>query len=197
MMTYDPTKQHRRSICLKHYDYTQVGAYFVTICTQSRECLFGDVVDGEMQVNAYGRIVKASWDAITIHFPLVALDAFVVMPNHIHSIIVLNDRPVGARHAVPLRNIERYGNPIPGSIPTIIRSFKSVTTKRINEMRGTPAAFVWQRNYYEHIVRDEETLYLIRQYVADNPLNWTLDRENPLCDETKDLKTQKGNKWEV
>ncbi len=197
MKTYDPNKQHRRSIRLKGFDYTQVGAYFVTICTQHRECPFGEVVDGEMQVNVYGRIVQACWDAITMHFPFVAMDAFMVMPNHIHGIIVLNDRPVGARHAVPLRNIERYGNPIPGSIPTIIRSFKSVTTKRINEMRSTPGAPVWQRNYYEHIVRDEETFNLIRQYVADNPLNWTLDRENPLRNQTDDQRTQQHDAWEV
>ncbi len=198
-MTYDPDKHHRRSIRLKGYDYTHVGAYFVTLCTQNHECLFGEVVDGEMQLNAYGRIVQACWDEIPIHFPNVELDAFVIMPNHIHGIIVLAERPniVGARHAVPLRNVERFGDPIQGSMPTIIRSFKSAATKRINEMRSAPGTPVWQRNYYEHIIRDEETLNLIRQYIVDNPLNWALDRENSLYGETNDRTTRQHNLWEV
>jgi len=115
----------------------------------------------------------------------------VVMPNHLHGIIVImEDQCRGGSRTAPTE-IKRK------PLGQLIGAFKTVSTKRINEMRGTPTAFVWQRNYYEHIVRDEETFNLIRQYVADNPLNWTLDRENPLCDETKDLKTQKGNKWEV
>src|SRR5574341_1277942 len=113
MKTYDPNKQHRRSIRLKGYDYTQVGAYFVTICTQHRECLFGEVVDGEMQVNVYGRIVQACWDAITIHFPFVALDAFMVMPNHIHGIIVLNEtsKDMGIRSLDQYQPLSVHSNP--------------------------------------------------------------------------------------
>lgn len=184
-MKYDPYGHgmpcpNRRSIRLQGYDYTQPGAYFITIVTQDRECLFGEVADGEMRLNEAGRVVEQCWLAIPDHFPRAALDAFVVMPNHIHGIVWI----VGARHAVPLPGdvpipTEQFGKPIPGSIPTIIRSFKSATTKRINEYRQTPGLPVWQRNYYEHIIRDDDELNRIRKYIANNPLQWALDRENP------------------
>jgi len=115
------------------------------------------------------------------HFPHVELDAFVIMPNHIHGIIVITSDPdVGARHAVPLRmapHAEQFGKPVPGSLSTIVRSFKSAATKRINVWRGTPGAPVWQRNYYEHILRDEASWERVREYIAHNPLRWTEDRE--------------------
>ena len=172
-MKYDPKKHHRRSIRLKGYDYCQVGAYFVTIVTQDRVCLFGAVVDGEMRLNDAGRMVAQCWQQIPAHFPHVELDEFVMMPNHVHGIIIV----VGARHAVPLP--ERFGKPVSGSLPTIIRSFKSAATKRINELRGTTGTRVWQRNYYEHIIRDEQSWDRIREYIVNNPLQWELDRLNP------------------
>jgi REP element-mobilizing transposase RayT len=180
-MRYDPEKHHRRSIRLRGYDYSREGAYFVTICAQEHLCLFGEVVDGEMRLNDAGRIAKQCWLAIPDHFPHAQLDAFVVMPNHVHGIIVIvgarHHMDVGARHAVPLQ--EQFGRPVPGSIPTIIRSVKSATTKRINEIRNAPGTLIWQRNYYEHIIRDEESLNRIREYILSNPLRWHLDRENP------------------
>ncbi len=194
-MPYNPEKHHRRSIRLKGYDYTQPGAYFITVCTYMRECLFGEVVDGQMRLNAWGQIVEQCWREIPIHFPHVALDAFVVMPNHIHGIIVIGD--VGATHASPLHQTSASPlqptspSPLPpshpvhptgpsqGSVGAIVGSFKSVTTRRINALRGTPGAPVWQRNYYEHIIRNEPSLQRIREYIAMNPLRWHLDRENP------------------
>jgi len=189
-MTFSSERHHRRSIRLKGYDYTQPGAYFVTICTRDREPLLGRVVDGHMVLNACGEMVRACWREIPDHFPHVALDAFVVMPNHVHGILwIVGD--VGARHAVPLHNAEpmpnqeQFGKPVPGSIPTIIRAFKSAVTRRINEHRGTPGAPVWQRNYYEHIIRTtvgahgRSPLDAIRRYIAENPLRWYLDGENP------------------
>ena len=179
---FDPDKHHRRSIRLPGYDYTQAGAYFVTVCTWNRECLFGDVVDGEMRLNELGEIVRACWHEIPDHFPHVGSDEFVIMPNHVHGILVIVEtNVVGARHAVPLQNqcTEQFGKPLAGSIPTIIRSFKSAVTKRINDLRGTPGVSVWQRNYYEHVIRDEESLNRIRQYIVENPRRWHLDRENP------------------
>jgi len=174
---YDPERHHRRSIRLKGYDYTQLGAYFVTIVTRDRTCLFGEIAEGAVRLNQMGHIVRECWLAIPDHFPHAMLDEFVVMPNHVHGIIVLNGTEnVGARHAVPLP--EQFGKPIPGSIPTIIRSFKSAVTKRINDHRGTPGVPVWQRNYYEHIIRNEDDLEAIRRYIACNPLRWHLDREN-------------------
>ena len=179
--TGDPGKYRRRSIRLQEYDYSTAGAYFVTVCVKDRQCLFGNIVDGEMGLNVYGREVDTCWDSITGHFAYVRLDAFVVMPNHVHGIIVItgNNDDVGARHAVPLQNIRRFGKPASGSLSTIIRSFKSAVTKRINEVRNTNGATLWQRNYYEHVVRDEDELDRIRQYVSDNQLKWERDRENP------------------
>lgn len=176
-------KNHRRSIRLKGYDYTQAGAYFVTICTKDRACLFGDVADGVMRLDQMGHIVRQCWLAIPDHFPHVLLDEFVVMPNHVHGIIVIMaTHDVGATHASPLQNDDtptRPRGPQPRSVASIVGSFKSAAAKRINEHRGTPGAPIWQRNYYEHIIRDDESLNLIRNYIADNPLRWYLDRENP------------------
>ena len=178
-MPYDPEKHHRRSIRLKGYDYTRAGAYFITIVTQNRACLFGAVVEGRMRLNPLGQIVQECWLAIPDHFPHALLDEFVIMPNHLHGIIVLQEmeNSVGARHAAPREpRLEEFGKPVAGSIPTIVRSFKSAATKHINEYRGTPGAPVWQRNYYEHIIRNDRSLHRIRGYIATNPLRWHLDR---------------------
>jgi putative transposase len=181
-MKYDPNKHHRRSIRLKHYDYASLGAYFVTICTYNRQCLFGQITDGKMVLNDAGREVEHCWNEIPAHFPHVALDEFVVMPNHVHGIIVIT---VGVRHAVPLPNpvqpkSEHFQKPIAGSIPTIIRSFKSAVTKRINQTRKTPGVTLWQRNYYERIIRNENEMNTIRQYIINNPLNWRSDENYKL-----------------
>ena len=177
-MRYDPGKHHRRSIRLKGYDYSQAGAYFVTICTYDRVCLFGEIVDGEMVLNDSGRIVVNEWARTAQIRDEIELDEFVVMPNHVHGIIWIvgqHDIPkivVGAHRGAPLHRAPR-------SLGSLIAGFKSTITKRINQDRGTPGAPVWQRNYYEHIIRDEESLNRIRQYIAGNPLRWHLDRENP------------------
>jgi len=190
-MPYDPRRHRRRSIRLKGYDYTRPGAYFITICTHNREPLFGRVVDGEMVLNEYGEIVWACWREILDHFPHVELDAFVVMPNHVHGIIWIVDdvgtryaKNVGARHAKNVRAmhaspLQSPRGPASGSLGAVVGSFKSAVTRRINEMRGTPGARVWQRNYYEHIIRDDRALNAIRRYIAENPLRWHLDRYNP------------------
>lgn len=166
-----------RSIRLKGYDYARPGAYFVTICTQNRVCLFGDVVNGKMRLNDTGDIVRQCWLDMPAHCSTAVLDEFVVMPNHIHGVIVLGDAPVGATHASPLPTRPR--GPRRQSIASIVGSFKSAVTKRLNERRGTPGASVWQRNYYEHIIRDDAAWQRIREYIANNPLQWALDRENP------------------
>ena len=196
-MPYDPKKHHRRSIRLKGYDYTQPGAYFITLCTQHRACLFGEVVDGRMVLNDAGRIVREEWFRTANLRPYVVLhdDEFVVMPNHVHGIIWIVDEGdeagphvVGSRRRVvgsrrrrdpTTTTTEQFGKPVPGSIPTIVRAFKSAVTRRINEYRGTPGMPVWQRNYYEHIIRDERSLHRIRRYIADNPARWARDRNNP------------------
>lgn len=178
IMKYDSFKHHRRSIRLKGYDYTQAGVYFVTICVAQRECLFGEIVDGEMRLNEYGRIVAEEWARTATMRSNVELGEFVVMPNHAHGIIVLTDNDVGARRRLA-PTTEQFGKPIAGSLPTIIRAFKSAVTYRINILRQTSGAPVWQRNYWEHIIRNERELERIRAYIINNPANWSIDEENP------------------
>lgn len=189
-MSYDPDRHHRRSIRLKGYDYAQSGAYFVTIVTQRRACLFGQVTNGQMQLNDAGLVAKACWLAIPEHFPFVELDAFVIMPNHIHGIIVITDTGVGANNHSPRTvgaNVGAGANdhsPRPSpfrspsqTIGSIIRGFKIGVTKWFRA--NTDVYVVWQRNYYEHIIRDEPALQRIRYYIAANPVRWTDDSENP------------------
>jgi putative transposase len=185
-MKYDPEKHHRRSIRLKGYDYTQPGAYLVTICTKDRLCLFGEVVDGEMRLNPWGEIVREEWLKTAQIRPYVRLheDEFVVMPNHVHGIIwIMDDDVVGAwRRRAPTADhdatLERFGAPYPVPfLPLSVRS--NPPHKRINALRNTPGVPIWQRNYYEHIIRNEDALNRIRQYIVDNPVRWASDRENP------------------
>lgn len=189
MTRYDPLRHHRRSIRLKGYDYTQAGAYFVTMCAHGRECLFGDIANGVVRLNDCGRIAAAGWNALPRHFAHATLDAFVIMPNHLHGLVLLSaqgkgetfaGRPsdragAGAANASP----QRPNGTQPGSLGAILQNFKSISTRKINTLRATPGAPVWQRNYYERIVRDDRALNAIRHYIANNPLKWALDRDNP------------------
>lgn len=233
-MTYDSQKYHRRSLRLKGYDYSQAGAYFITVCVEDRACLFGDVVDGQMHLNDAGRTVMEEWNALPVRFPSVELDVFGVMPNHIHGIIVMEAgrkesaavarpgatsvdmgpgqferAPVGATLVVALdphgsvvgecesAAVARSRAPDPpgpvmgecesASVPRvgdIVGAFKSLTT--VTYIHGVKHSGwppfrgrLWQRNYHEHIIRNEESLNLIRQYILDNPACWESDEENP------------------
>jgi putative transposase len=180
---YNREIHHRRSVRLKGHDYSRSGAYFVTICAYDRECLFGDVADDGMRLNDYGRVVQACWDEILYHFREVQLDAFVVMPNHVHGILVCTraegSTPTRRGTACRAPTTERFGRPVIGSLPTMIRSFKSAITKRINILRGVPGLPVWQRNYHEHIIRDEGELLRIRDYIVCNPAHWPEDENHP------------------
>jgi REP element-mobilizing transposase RayT len=172
------------------YDYSSPGAYFITVCAHDRACLFGDIADEVVSMNDAGRIVDEEWRRTSAIRKDVSIDAYVVMPNHFHGIVVLHDCRGTARRAP---TVERFGRPVAGSVPTIVRAFKSAATKRINEFRNTPGAHIWQRNYYEHIVRDDDELNRIRQYIVDNPARWSQDRENPAA-----AKTQRpGQAWAV
>jgi putative transposase len=167
---------HRNSIRLRAHDYTSSGAYFVTVCAAQKQHLFGDILEGEMALNDLGRIVLECWNALPEHFPNVALDEFVVMPNHVHGIVLIERPPVGARHASPLHATEKPKNGVPaGSLGAIVGSFKSAVTKRVNESRGPPGVPVWQRNYHERIIRSDRELEDTRRYVTNNPLAWALD----------------------
>ncbi|SNB74035.1 transposase [Thermoflexus hugenholtzii] len=181
-MPYDPQRHHRRSIRLPGYDYTQPGAYFITIVTYNRMPLFGEIVDGEMRLNECGEIVRAEWLQTAIVRPYVVLhpDEFVVMPNHVHGIIWIIDTNVGAtRRVAPTITTNPPRGPDAGSIGAIIGQFKSITAKRINSLRGTPGAPVWQRNDYEHIIRTDKALARICAYIRSNPQRWPDDPENP------------------
>lgn len=186
MNKYNPDIHHRHSIRLKDYDYSKAGAYFVTACAWRRECLFGDVVDGEMKLNGYGNIVQACWDDLPYHYPRVVLDVFTMMPNHVHGVIVLNDAPlVGAGfNPAPTNTIvKRHG------LSEIMRVFKTFSSRRINALRNNPGHPVWQRNYYEHVIRTEDSLNRIREYIRCNPTRWDEDIENPALWDEKKAKT--------
>ena len=175
----------RRSIRLFGYDYSSAGLYFVTICAHERKSLFGRVAQDAVSLTRLGKIVRECWVGIPCHFGRVDLDAFVVMPNHLHGIIVLRRFPkaVGAQHAAPLQTEGSVGRPNngvpPGSLPVIIRSFKSAVTQRARKELGGIHTPVWQRNYYEHIISDGKDLDEIRRYISENPARWNLDEENP------------------
>ncbi|MBN1810535.1 MAG: transposase [Anaerolineae bacterium] len=194
MTRYDRNKHHRRSTRLRGYDYAQAGAYFVTIVTHDRETLFDDPV--------FRRAAETMWQRIPRHSPHVELDKWVVMPNHVHGIIVIVDDSRGRGEAfrdgrsvlsdsfpcaAPFSAKLDPGNasPLPepklpsGSLGAIVGNFKSVTTRRINRIRKTPGAPVWQRNYYERIIRNERELNAVRHYISENPARWAEDRENP------------------
>ena len=249
-MRFDPDRHHRRSIRLKGYDYAQAGAYFVTVCTRNRLCLFGDVADGKMRVNEAGRMVERWWLEVNRKFPNAKTDVYTVMPNHFHGIIAIvgtdaetvgaalrvcpgnpprqhgaphdggarhrgahtgaplpndggtphgterpNDTPVGAALRVYPGNPEnQHGAPHDGGarhrgahagapLPTVVQWFKSMTTNEyirgVKTLGWSPfAGTLWQRNYYERIVRDEAPLVRIQQYILDNPARWAFDREN-------------------
>lgn len=194
-MPRNPDPARRRSIRLQGHDYSAAGAYFLTICTQDRVCVLGHITGGEVMLSPFGETASEVWLQVPLKYQNVELDEFVVMPNHIHGIVAITDSDVGAVGAV-------HELPLPGSsggaagaihelplqsrqerrrmlIPRVVGYFKMNSGKRINEQRGTPGAAVWQRNYYEHVVRNERELNAIRQYIDDNPLQWDLDDDNP------------------
>lgn len=178
-MKFDPKIYHRHSIRLKGYDYSQVGAYFVTIVAWQREMLFGEIVNGKMILNEFGRIVSEKWQWLETQYEYVELGAWVIMPNHHHGILVIHDGRGGLRSAhegdsriapTPIKH-----KPLGG----LIGAFKTVSTKKINSLRNTEGQVVWQRNYYEHIIRNEQEMDRITRYIGSNPMQWADDDENP------------------
>jgi len=182
-MKYNPDIHHRRSIRLRNYDYSQAGAYFVTICVQHRECLFGKITNRVMRLHDAGNIVAEQWIKTGDLRDTVELDAWTVMPNHFHGILVITDDAGRgtARRAPTCRapTTERFGKPVSGSLPTIVRAFKSAATKNVNILRNTPGNKLWQPNYWEHIIRNEAELQRIREYIHNNPARWHEDALHP------------------
>jgi len=177
---------NRQSMRLQGYDYSSPGYYFITICTQNMQRIFGDVIDGKMHLNDFGVVVRNEWIKTEAIRDNINLDAFVIMPNHVHGIIEIIDKNpiVGANRDSPLRNrifindsIYRAKFESPSNnLGAIIRGYKSAVTKQINQIRKTPGAKTWQRGYYDHIIRNEESLFHIREYIKCNPMNWNKDR---------------------
>jgi putative transposase len=167
-------KHRRHSIRLPEYDYRQAGAYFITAVAHGRAALFGEIASGEARLSEFGKIVEDEWRKSSIIRREINLDVFVIMPNHIHGVVNIIDAGVGATGRSPLRS-----GPPPRSLGAFVAGFKSAVTKRVNDLRHTPGLPVWQRNYYEHVVRNDEELLRIREYVLNNPVDWDNDRENP------------------
>ena len=205
---------HRRSIRLTGYDYAWPGAYFLTVVTASRHCLFGEVATGEMHLNAFGQIAAQQWQRLPTRFACLELGAFVVMPNHVHGILILHDpctgtagrsddNGVGISRRAPTAGhhddgrgtagqsddngieisrrapTQAFGKPVPHSIPTIVRSYKSAVAYRIHLVHGAAGTVVWQRNYYERIIRNQKEWERIHLYIDCNPVHWSQDEENP------------------
>ncbi len=176
-----PEYPSRRSIRLPGYDYGQAGAYFVTIVTAGRRPVFGNVVDGDMVLSDVGLIAVEEWERTAIVRPDVELDAFVVMPNHMHGIIVIPDRHDGRAtpRVAPTSAAPRGSGPPTESLGAIVGQFKAAVTRRATALRNLPGTPLWQRNYFEHIIRDETDLERIRAYISNNPSRWDGDVENP------------------
>ena len=164
-------KSTRRSIRLKEYDYSRTGAYFVTICAREHFSVFGEIEGGKMRLNAWGTIIAESWEWLSMQYDHVSQDFSVVMPNHLHGILVIADGCRGGSRAAPTFKRKPLGQ--------LVGAFKTVSTKKINKLRGTSGVPIWQRSYYERVIRNDEELNRIRQYIVENPLRWELDPENP------------------
>ena len=187
----------RRSIRLRDHDYSTPGAYFITACTQNRLLLFGRVVNGKTAANRYGVAVENCWTKLPDHYDNVALDAFILMPNHVHGVIIIEDEPTGVgfvspanlavttdanatdvgaglKPALPAEVVSR-----PQGLPEIVRAFKTFSARKINEIRASPGTPVWQRGFYDHVIRGEGELDRVRTYIMDNPRKWSEDGDNP------------------
>ena len=170
-MSYNPDIHHRRSIRLKGYDYSQAGAYFITICINHRQPLLGAIADGIMHLTPAGTMVQTIWEELPFHYPNIELDAFVLMPNHIHGIIILKSAQI---------------EPVM-TLGEIMHRFKSFTTTKyrhgVHQEQWQPfIGRLWQRNYYEHIISNQEICDRLRQYIANNPSSWESDLLYPNSD---------------
>jgi REP-associated tyrosine transposase len=184
----------RRSVRLQGYDYAQDGAYFVTICTANRACLFGQIVDGELRLDAFGEAVQRLWEDMPAHHRGVELDAFVVMPNHIHGIVVFaydeGEAGLATTGAQETRRADEAGlatTTTTGAVRarrkrtlgTVVAGFKSAVSREARAGRIPAPVSLWQQGYYEHIIRSEAALDRIREYIANNPAKWAFDHDNP------------------
>lgn len=177
-MVYDPEKHHRHSIRWQGYDYSLPGGYSVTVCTPERACILGEVVGSELRLSEYGMVARECLSALPAHYDHVSVDCCVIMPNHVHAIIVLGDyddgdsgagfetRPYSRDHV-----FSRHG------LPEIVRGFKTYSARAINQLRESPGRPVWQRSFYDRVIRDEREWLTYRWYIEHNPARWAEDRD--------------------
>ncbi|MDI6767959.1 MAG: transposase [Bacteroidota bacterium] len=169
----------RKHIRLKEYDYSLEGSYFVTICTKNREHFFGEIVNGELRLNGIGNIAKNCWQELEQHFSNIMLDEFVIMPNHVHGIIIISEKPRrDVQLNIPTEDYFSKISPKPHSLGVIIRTYKAAVTTICKQ--NSYDDFQWQKGYYAHIIRNEKSLYRIREYIRTNPERWIWDKENTL-----------------
>ena len=167
------------SIRLQGYDYSSTGPFFVTICTHEKRCIFDRIVEACVELNRMGRVVRECWNSVPVHFPQVSLHEFAIMPNHVHGIVEIGSQ-VGAQHAAPLpRPRSKTDSGLKaGSLGAVVRSFKAAVAKQAREELGWHGP-VWQRNYFERVVRNGQEFADASRYIAENPARWEWDRENP------------------
>jgi REP element-mobilizing transposase RayT len=175
-MTLYKDKYRIESTRLKDWDYSRSGYYFVTICTQDKKCLFGDVIDEKVRLSAIGEIVADEWQKTAQIRKNVSLDIWIIMPNHLHGIVIINNNNEPHGNTQKGESYDNKFGPQANNLSSIIRGFKSATTKRIYRARYD---FSWQSRFYDHIIRNEKSLMKIREYIINNPLKWELDKNNP------------------
>lgn len=187
MTKFNPDIHHRRSVRLKDYDYSQDGAYFVTVCVQNRVCLFGEIVDGVMCLNDAGKMVEQWWMELNNKFPDIETDTFTVMPNHFHGIIMIVGAALCGRPDFTEGNQDKEGQPhrVAPTLGTIMDWFKTMTTneyiRHVKQDNWLPfPGKLWQRNYHERIIRNDEELNRTREYIMFNPARWAEDEDNPM-----------------
>jgi REP element-mobilizing transposase RayT len=190
-MSYS-NKYRTKSIRLPDYDYRKNGGYFVTICTQNRICCFGNIKNNQVQLSSIGKIAQQSWIEISKHFNYVYIDAFIIMPNHIHGVIIIDQpsqniaidshrditRKVSTNDVDYVSQTMSQLSPKAGSLSVIIRSYKATVTRRCKQ--NSIDNFSWQPRFYEHIIRDQSSLDKIREYIINNPIKWHEDQNNPV-----------------
>jgi len=183
-MIYDPSIHHRRSLRLQGYDYSKEGAYFVTVCTRNRKCLFGNITDKEMTLNDAGRMIRSIWQEFPERFPNIDVDKFIIMPNHIHAVFVIICTGTGKSEPC-VHNHDGPNGTLPDTVGRILQAYKSITTdeyiKGVRQWGWEPFnRKLWQRGYWDHIIRDEKDYNRIWEYIHDNPANWQNDPLNSL-----------------
>jgi putative transposase len=197
---YFQNKYRIESTRLKDFDYSSNGYYFITICTKNRECIFREIINEKMQLSAIGEFVLNGWkESFDIRKELFC-DEFVIMPNHIHGIVIIENQnetynsniivETHGRASLPERASLKHPHRMSKSISSFVSGFKSAMTKYVNIFRHTPGMSLWQSRFYDHIIRDEKSLQKIRNYIVNNPINWQNDEMNPLNLSKKEFKME-------